>query len=165
MFHVYDKVKKRLGFGDLYDSWILFDEDEEHNNDDSNKRSDLIIVEAKRIVSREMSRRQMHLRPFHLTNSSADNINNLNPADANYERRRREFNNTLANRIDNSPDEEPVYYDGTLNAPQGGIRGRIGQFFGGFFQRNEHSAPQRPYRDEPLDDFDYDHDANENLVL
>ncbi|KAG5418401.1 hypothetical protein I9W82_003929 [Candida metapsilosis] len=167
MFHVYDKVKKRLGFGDLYDSWILFDEDDEQDNDDSNKRSDLVIVEAKRIVSRELSRRQMQLRPFNLVSNGNHEDNSLNPADVNYERQRREFNNSLANRIDNSPDEEPIYYNGTLNAQSqsGGLWGRISNTVGNFFDRDGSRNTHPPYRDEPLDDFDYDNDANENLVL
>ncbi|KAI5957150.1 hypothetical protein KGF54_000078 [Candida jiufengensis] len=167
MFHVYDKLKRKLGIADLYDSWILFDEDNENDNDDFGKRKDLIIVEAKRIISREMSKREMQLRPFNLSNN---NINLQNPADANYERNRREFTSSLANRIDISIEEEPGYDNGTLNIPQNGFWGKVSNTFNGIIGNNSVSNQnnnnrQRPYRDEPLDDFNYDNDANENLIL
>ncbi|KAI5962686.1 uncharacterized protein KGF55_003762 [Candida pseudojiufengensis] len=169
MFHVYDKLKKKLGFGDLYDSWILFDEDNDNSNDDlGNKRKDLIIVEAKRIITREMSKKDMQLRPFNLINNSTDNLQN--PADVNYERNRREFTTSLANRIDNSVDEDPLYDNGTLNIPQNGFWGKVSNTFNGILGNNRNNnnnanSRQRPYRDEPLDDFNYDNDANENLIL
>ncbi|CAK9437484.1 uncharacterized protein LODBEIA_P18620 [Lodderomyces beijingensis] len=171
MFHVYTKLKKKLGFGGDFDAWLLFDEDNGESDDgDLGKRVDLVIVEAKRIISREMSRREMQLRPFNLTNSYTNtNANNAgaNPADANYERNRRQFAESMHNRIDSSVEEEPIYYNGTLNAAQEGFWGRVSNTVNGFIGRSRpgQSAAQRPYRDEPLDDFNYDDDANPNVVL
>ncbi|KAI3402350.2 hypothetical protein KGF56_004920 [Candida oxycetoniae] len=173
MFHVYDKLKKKIGLGGDFDSWILFDEDEGNlDSNDLGKRSDLLIVEAKRIVSREMSRRELQLRPFHLTNNSESDIN---PADINYERNRRQFAESINNRIDSSiEEEEPIYYNGTLNGPKTGLWGRISSTVGGFFARNQQLQQdeeqqliysQRHYRDEPLEAFNYDDDASEHLTL
>ncbi|WLF78768.1 hypothetical protein PVL30_002511 [Lodderomyces elongisporus] len=170
-FHVYDKLKKKLGFGSDFDAWILFDEDNEAQDDnDLGKRSDLLIVEAKRIIAREMTKREQQLRPFHLTNNSA--ADEIDPADINYERNRRQFTESINNRIDSIPfenveDEESIYYNGTVNAPQNGFWGRVSNTVNGILGRDQRGfgSQRRPYTDEPLDDFNYDDDARENPTL
>lgn len=184
MFHVYDKIKKRLGFGGFYDSWTGFDD--ENEDEDSGvtlqKRNDLIIVEAKRIVNRELSRREMYLRSF-------DAGNNESHPDVNYEANRRQFHESLIeninNRIDfNDEDEEDQpYFNGaviTNNSSNNiGIWGRLGNTFSGIrngilgrSNREESSTTNTgissttpSYRDNSLEDFAYDDDANETLIV
>lgn len=173
-FNVYDKLKKKLGLhSDLYDSWVLFDNDENEANASDvenlqNKRKDLIIVEAKRIINREMFKRQHqsseNLRPFNL--AQAANIN--------YENNRRNFHDSLAvanpdsARIDE--DELNTQLD-FLNNPLTNesnktLWGRLGGAFSGLRSSVTRFAPSG-YRDEEEDptDFDYDDDAEERLVL
>ncbi|KAK6453739.1 uncharacterized protein RJT20DRAFT_100812 [Scheffersomyces xylosifermentans] len=183
VFHVYDKVKKRIGLNsDLYDSWALFDDDEdngENSNDPellNNKRKDVIIVESKRIVNREMAKRQQRrletgpLRPFNLSSA----------ANTNYESNRRSFHESLVNSTNNRIDvpyhDEDEEMNSVIGAGRGetetvSVWGRIGGAFTGLrnsvtdrFQSNGR-VTQPEYRDEPLDNFNYDDDANEHLVL
>ncbi|KAG7664315.1 uncharacterized protein J8A68_002173 [[Candida] subhashii] len=191
MFHVYEKLKKRLGLTGYDSSWAGFDDEtegEEGSGDGGVKRNDLIIVEAKRIVNRELARREMQLlRPFQLGGT-----NESNP-DLNYENnRRREFHDLVSNnsnRIDYDEEEniEPSsinYFNGTIitdpsaQRNNGGIWGRIGNTFSGIrnsvnktFGRQSSVSPSvnssttGGYRDNSLDDFNYDDDANENLIV
>ncbi|EGW33855.1 uncharacterized protein SPAPADRAFT_59220 [Spathaspora passalidarum NRRL Y-27907] len=160
MFRVYDKVKKKLGFGDLYDSWTLFDDDEEG---DPAKRQDLIIVEAKRIVNREMSKRELQLRPFNLRNED------VSAADMNYENNRRQFHDVLVDNINNRIDQEETYFNGTIITPEStSIWGRLGNTFTSIRDNVNRTIGRgnTSYRDEEsLEDFNYDDDANENLVI
>lgn len=185
IFNVYDKLKKRLGFNsDLYDSWALFDVDDGENNtninesDSSvrNKRKDLIIVEAKRIINREMFRRQNdqssdNLRSFNLTNA----------ANTNYENNRRDFHTNLVSSTRSRIDTE--YHDDAddddtqanenffnLETPNtknvwnsiggafSGFRNQVSTRFSGFQGSNNATG----YRDDPADD---DDEAQERLVL
>lgn len=146
-FNVYDKLKKRLGFSsDFY--WADFDDEEEDLENNQNKRKDLVIVEAKRIVAMEINRRShTQLRPFNLH------------ADQNYEVPR--FRNyedatsdSLANRVDYS-DEEPTpglwtRLEGAVSGIKEAVQTRLGR--------------NTAYHDDPID-YAYDDDANENLVL
>lgn len=169
VFNVYDKLKRRLGLtSDLYDSFG-FDDAENDQPDGTNKRKDMIIVEAKRIISREFNKRQSSqaqlLRPFNLQQA----------ADMNYQNNRAEFQNNLintSNRID---------YQDDMNSSEGVSSGDGVGVGGGFFDklgtqfssfRDQLSStftrgrqPTTPYHDEPLDNFDYDEDANNDLVL
>lgn len=173
MFNVYDKLKKKLGLhSDLYDSWVIFDNDENDDPSDlenmQNKRRDLIIVEAKRIINREMFKRQQqrsteNLRPFNL--SQAANIN--------YENNRRNFHESLANQSSGRIDEEEELNTqlGFLNNPltnetSNSLWGRLGGAFSGLKSSVSRFAPSG-YRDEVEDptEFDYDEDAEERLVL
>ena len=78
MFHVYDKLKRKIG-------WANFDDDEDDNANDPRFSN---IAEAKRIVNREVSRRELRLRPFNLTNSTTSTTHE-DLANMNYERNRR----------------------------------------------------------------------------
>lgn len=169
VFNIYDKLKRRLGLtSDLYDSFG-FDDNEELGNGDatentSNKRKDMIIVEAKRIITREFNKRQASssttnqpLRPFNLQQA----------ADMNYQSNRIEFENQLSNtnnRIDYHDNPESVSSD---NGPS--VWSRLGNQFTSVreqissrFGRNRDMGN---YHDEPLDNFEYDEDADNNLVL
>ncbi|ODV80568.1 uncharacterized protein CANTADRAFT_61307 [Suhomyces tanzawaensis NRRL Y-17324] len=166
-FNVYDRVKKRLGLtSDFYGSWASFDDDDQEEDVENlqNKRKDLVIVEAKRIINREMTKRQQtgrvdsDLRPFNLANAANEQYNN----------NRRAFNESLAanTRID------APYYDDVNNiqneVESASVFGRIG----GAWDSIKNSVTGRfssNYRDEveveSINDFNYDDDANENLVL
>lgn len=144
LFNVYDKLKKRLGITDLYDSWADFEDEEA----DASNRKDLVIVEAKRMINRELYKRQhsSNLRPFNLEQD------HQRAANLNYEANRHSFNELLSNRIDEP--QLDTRLDG-LGNPVTGVKdfiGRIGGALSGF-------RPFRPYRDEPLESFDYDEDA------
>ncbi|RLV92398.1 LMBR1 domain-containing protein 2 [Spathaspora sp. JA1] len=170
VFQVYDKIKKRLGFSDLYDSWALFDDDQEQDGNRGDlKRQDLIIVEAKRIINREMSKREIQLRPFNLRHE--DNL-----ADLNYQTNRRQFQDVLVdninNRVDQEEQEEETYFNGTIISPESNsVWSRLGSTFSSIRDNvnrtiGRGSNDRRNYRDEePLDDFNYDDDANENLII
>lgn len=168
-FNVYDKLKRRLGFsGDLYDSFGFEDNEEiaaDSNAADpeamSNKRKDMIIVEAKRIINREYNKRQsahtnQPLRPFNLQQA----------ADMNYQSNRLDFENNLMNsnnRIDYHDDPNEV-------APESGtLWNRLGTQFTSFrdqiSSQFSRSTPVGNYQDEPLDNFEYDEDANNDIVL
>lgn len=164
VFNVYDKLKKKMGLtSDMYDSWAVFDDDEngEPNGDIenlSNKRKDLIIVEAKRIINREMlklsqqrSSRPESLRPFNLTNA----------ANLNYETNRLQFNNSLMEptnqRVDASYNDDVP--DNTNDVNGSGIQnsniwGKLGGVISGIRSNvattfNQNNA--RAYRDDPDD--------------
>ncbi|CAI5756138.1 unnamed protein product [Candida verbasci] len=216
IFNVYEKLKKKLGFNNFYDSWIEFNDEDEQEEINSNnlelKRKDLIIVEAKRIVNRELQKRQLNLKPFNLTNNNNNNNNDLlnttnnnNYADLNYNRNQQQFNDELMNRDridetnyennnyennnnenyqDEDEDEDDIYYDGIISSNNNNnynnnyninnnqqqqqqqqqqhqnIWTNVKNSIGGLFNRNN-----QPYRDEPLEEFNYDDDANENLIL
>lgn len=160
-FNVYERLKKRLGFhSDFYGSWADFDDAEETSDNDlenaQNKRKDLIIVEAKRIVAMELNRRnhvsQATLRPFNLQNA----------ADQAYEDNRRTFNDSLggnlADRIDSYRD-----YDDTVPS---GLWTRLGGAVSGIRDAVQTRLGRNAsYRDDPIDSYEYDDDANDNLVL
>ncbi|KAK6203074.1 LMBR1-like membrane protein-domain-containing protein [Scheffersomyces amazonensis] len=195
-FNIYDKLKKKIGLGDIYDNWVLFDDDDsvnEHGNDlensgsgsnINNKRKDLIIVEAKRIINREIQRREHvhNLRPFNLSaTGSVDNINTINGnADLNYQSNLRTFHDSLINnsdsinnRIDQSlhgDDQEPFLFGNQDNqTPSPSLWGRFNGLFTGFRNtigdRLTEQSSRVEYHDEPLDNFNYDEDADENLAL
>lgn len=167
VFNVYDKVKKKIGLSsDLYDSWALFDDDENGENGDieniNNKRKDLIIVEAKRIVNRELlklshqrSANSDSLRPFNLSNA----------ANINYENNRQTFNDSLTSstnqRIDSTYyNDEPVNVQNTsqpINAQNSDLWGRIGGAFNGIrtnVATRLANNRTREYRDDPIDESD-----------
>ncbi|KAL6454325.1 LOW QUALITY PROTEIN: hypothetical protein SBY92_003787 [Candida maltosa Xu316] len=152
IFHIYDKLKKKIGFDD---SWSSFDDDDLVTSTDI----------AKSIVNREMSRRNLQLREFNLTNRNSENL-----ADLNYERNRREFHDSLTNRLDESePDleSEPIFYNGSIvNNTTNGLWSKLNNTFGWIAGRNNNNNNNRPYRDEePLENFNYDDDADENLIV
>lgn len=146
-FNLYDRIKQKLGFADLYGSWADFDDEDdvgETSNLDiesnQNKRLDLIIVEAKRMVAMELNRRKQQA-----TRTQNYDVRVL-PAD------------TQSNRID--------YNDQEDGETQSGVWSRLNRAVTGFkdsIQSRFIQAPQ--YRDNPLDEYEYDEDANERLVL
>ncbi|KAK6463403.1 LMBR1-like membrane protein-domain-containing protein [Scheffersomyces coipomensis] len=187
VFNIYDKLKKKIGLGDMYDNWVLFDDDDSANDNHNdiengennllNKRKDLIIVEAKRIVNRELQKRQNQqtLRPFNLSPSldGTNNGNGISVADMNYENNRRNFHDSLindtSNRIDfgMEDDQEPFILDPQRQSNQpssASLWGRVNGLFSGFTNRFNQSSTVA-YRDEPLENFHYDDDADENLVV
>ena len=165
VFNVYDKLKKKIGLTfDLYDSWALFDDDDENGENRSdvenlnNKRKDLIIVEAKRIINRETlklsqqrSSRPETLRPFNLTNA----------ANLNYESNRLQFNNSLMEstdqRVDSSYSDDVTDNRNDLNSSgilNSKLWGKLGGVINGIrsnvattFNQNT----RREYRDDPED--------------
>lgn len=162
LFNVYDRLKKRLGFTDFYSYWGFSDEEEDGIVSEDNtpsKRKDLIIVEAKRIIDRDISKRasEHNLRPFNLTRA----------ANLNYENNRTNFllglarpyhdDTNLESDIDNSLNQlhdQPSVWD-RINGTVNGIRDTIAGRFG-----------SQGYRDDPLDfNFDADADAEQNLVI
>ncbi|KAF7583108.1 LMBR1-like membrane family protein [Clavispora lusitaniae] len=161
-FHVYDKLKSRIGLNsDFYDSWANFDDDENMNEatdleNAQNKRKELVIVEAKRLVAMEMNKRQstasMSLRPFNL-NTAADSA---------YESNRRAFNESLSgglsNRVDSyHDDDDPV-------EENSGFWGRVGGAVNGLRDvvQTKFTRGTPSYTDTPLDSYDYDED---NLII
>lgn len=166
VFNVYDKLKKRLGLtSDLYDSWALFDDDEnnERNTDIenlNNKRKDLIIVEAKRTIDREMLKLTQRrtspadtLRPFNLTSA----------ADLNYENNRLQFNTSLMEpvnqRIDSfhNEDEQNSSNTNDIEPRASKLWGKIGGVLNGLksnVSTNFNRNTSREYRDDPTEDED-----------
>lgn len=172
-FNVYEIVKKKLGFlADFYGAWADFDNDDEvaESEDPLAKRKDLIIVEARRIVSLELNRRnQGPQRVPNYTDSSSRlsrlrRTNDTALNDTLASNIGQTFGESLSNRIDSYHDEEsetgrPSFgsdmwtrLGGTFNGIKNAVLTRFG--------RQEAS-----YRDDPIDSYDYDDDANENLVL
>lgn len=171
MFNIYDKLKKKIGLDStLYDSWALFDDEALNDNRNDiesmpNKRKDLIIVEAKRLVSREWTKRQQqmsgYLRPYNIVDA----------ANMNYESNRRNFHSSLASPYEDSRDvydnnlqERSSYSD--MPSTQSNLWGRLGTSFTGIKDTITNTfSNHREYRDDPIEGFDYDDDANENLIL
>ena len=180
IFNVYEKLKKRFGLTSDYDSWILFDEEEEDQENLLSRRKDLILVESKRIVARELNKRNRvdDLRPFNLANA----------ANMNYENNLRSFNNSLA--TDPEPTRIDSYHDFDINDSDAddsnvnsqldylnrsiistdginGVWGKLGGVFNNWRTnvtgRFNTTSPQ--YRDEPIDNFNYDDDVQENVIL
>ncbi|ABN65574.2 predicted protein [Scheffersomyces stipitis CBS 6054] len=182
VFHVYDKLKKKIGLNsDLYDSWALFDDDELEGNSTNdienlnNKRKDVIIVEAKRIVNREMAKRQSRRRDSSNSTNNLRTFNLSQAANTNYENNRRSFHDTLVNSALGNRIDAPYHDDISDTSAQPTMWGRLGGTFSGIreslarFSGNNNSGSSSNvsglYRDEPLDDFNYDDDADENVVL
>lgn len=154
VFNVYDRLKKKLGLSDM--DWL----DQEDDDDDQVKRTDLLVVEAKRIINRELLKRQhaadrvaSGLRPFNLGGTEPGDINGA--ADLNYEANRRSFHDSLSNRVD---------FEAQEFEPRSGssLMGQIGGAISGF--RDSISARFGHYRDDPLE-YNYDEDADDNLVI
>lgn len=184
VFNVYDKIKQKLGLNsEYYDSWVYDEEDQPTGGANAellqNKRKDLIVTEAKKIVHREWLKKQQQrmsqegpLRPFNLATA----------ANMNYENNLQNFNQLLANRIEyrdepastasspniSSAEFAPSNTSGgygefgvgdvwnRLGGALAGIRNNVVSRFGG---NNLQS-----YRDDPelIHNFEYD---NDNLVL
>lgn len=125
-FNIYDRIKRRLGL----DSWA-FDDDEEQG-----QRSDLKIVEAKRIINREMFKKLQQHDPTSLREFNLSAV-----ADTNYQANRQQFNDSLANRIDNPLPEEPAE-DNKV-----GIWNRMNNMVNGVAARISGNN-SRPYRDD-----------------
>ncbi|KAL6018251.1 hypothetical protein ACI3LY_002476 [Candidozyma auris] len=165
-FNVYDIVKKRLGLSsDFYSAWADFDSEEAVGETDlsSSKRKDLIIVEARRIVSLELNRRNQGLG--RLSNSPDSQRQNESRFDDQLARDSDQtLGGALTNRIDAFHDDAnfmPSPYFGSdvwnkLGGTLNGIKNAVSTRFG----RMEPS-----YRDDPIDSYEYDDDANENLII
>ncbi|QRG36651.1 hypothetical protein FDK38_001005 [Candidozyma auris] len=165
-FNVYDIVKKRLGLSsDFYSAWADFDSEEAVGETDlsSSKRKDLIIVEARRIVSLELNRRNQGLG--RLSNSLDSQRQSESRFDDQLARDSDQtFGGALTNRIDAFHDDAnfmPSPYFGSdvwnkLGGTLNGIKNAVSTRFG----RREPS-----YRDDPIDSYEYDDDANENLII
>lgn len=167
-FNVYDIVKKKLGLlSDFYGAWGDFDNDEEFGDAENNpaKRRDLVIVEAKRIVSLELNRRNQHgQRLPNFTEPASRQRHDARFQQSLTSNTDETFGGALSNRIDSSYHDEESD-SGRLSF--GDVWTRLGGTFNGLreavltrFGRQEPS-----YRDDPIDSYDYDDDANENLVL
>lgn len=166
-FNVYDIVKKKLGLlSDLYGAWADFDNDDDEAGDIENplaKRRDLMIVEARRIVSLELNRRNLRVPNFQSSTRELETVSE-SPFSDSFMNVRDTFGGALSNRIDSYHDE-----DSPQERPRfgGDIWNRIGGTFSGLrdamLSRLGRQEPS--YRDEPIDDYHYDEDANENLVI
>lgn len=167
MFNVYDKLKSKLGLNsDIYDSWALDDEDDittdENGNSRVDKRKDLVIVEAKRMVNREWLKRknettrEASLRPFNLAAA----------ADLNYENNRTQFNQSLlGNRIEYRDDDTSLEPSSSQGSSIGAdMWSRIGGAFTDIRENvvSRFGGNSRPSYRDVQDDFDYD---NDNLVI
>lgn len=170
-FNVYEKLKKKLGFhSELYGAWADFDDEEQLENDGSNldsqlNRKELIIAEAKRIIAMEINKRNLAsrvpLRSFAL----------LQAADSLYESNRQTFNQSLAGSINNridaflDNDSTPEYEGNSYSSP--GVWGRLGLAVNNFRDAmlSRIRGGDNSYRDDPIDSFGYDDDADENLIL
>lgn len=165
LFNVYDKLKRRLGFStDLYATFGFDDYESAGEADNLNhKRKDMIIIEAKRIINREYTKRQatLNLRPFNLQQA----------ADMNYQANRRNFEDNLVNSNNMSNRIDTEYHDTPYpNQPSESIWSSLGNQFTNLrdqistrFTRSRENSMN--YQDEPLDNFDYDDDAERLLVL
>lgn len=167
-FNVYERLKKRIGLhSDMYGAWADFDDEEqllndENNMDSRNNRRELVIAEAKRTIAMELNRRnqtsRIHLRSFALQNA----------ADSTYERNMQDFNLSLFGGINNRID---TYHDDNstalvINADVQGLWSRLGGAVNNFKDAvQSRIARNSSYRDDPLDSYEYDEDAQENLVL
>lgn len=142
-FNLYDKLKRSLGFtNDLYESFGFNDTD----NLDNNSHKNLIIVEAKRIIDREINRR---------LNNHARHFNIRSAANRNYEANRAEFQNQLINS------NNRIEFNDELANPSTNVSSlwiNISNQFNNL--RNQF----RSYRDEPLDDFNYDAETADHIV-
>lgn len=161
-FNVYDKLKKKLGLGsDFYGAWADFDDAEDVQNSDieqaQNKRKDLIIVEAKRMVTMELNRRSSPLgaNPLRSFNLNA-------AADSAYERNRQDFTSRLAGDVNNRIDTP--YHDSERASNGVSLWGRVSGAVADVRDAVQ-TRFTRSYRDETLDSNEYDDDANENLIL
>lgn len=169
IFNVYDKLKKRLGLSsDLYGSWGDFDDEEQVENgtylDQATNRRELVIAEAKRTVAVEMDRRS------HASLVAARKFVSQNAADAVYERNRQNFNMSLSgglgNRIDSYHDSNSAQLS-ELSSDSPGIWSRLGGAVTSFKDvvLSRIGRTNSSYRDDALDSYQYDDDAEENLVL
>lgn len=131
-FNIYDRLKRRLGL----DSWA-FDDDEELG-----QRADLQIVEAKRIINREMFKRLQQGDP-----TSLREFNLASAANTNYQANRQLFHDSLSNRIDN-PAIDSDQESEPSNKP--GIWGRMNNVVNGVAARFTTNNPTQPYRDDVL---------------
>lgn len=165
-FNVYEIIKKRIGLlSDFYGAWGDFVNDDElaDSDNDPTKRRDLVIVEAKRIVSLELNRRNQngqrlpnfsgngrHLEDVPFYESLANNVGQT-------------FGGALSNRIDSSYHDE----EDSRRLSLGNMWNRLGGTFNGIrdavLSRLGRLEPS--YRDDPIDSYEYDDDANENLVI
>lgn len=161
-FHVYDKLKKRLGFTDFYSNWGFSEDEEDEDNGDHTpaKRRDLIIVEAKRIINREINKR---------TNENYRSFNLTNAANMNYENNRRNFHDTLTGQYrDNTRIDLEANIDDSLNLlhDQPSVWDRINGTLNNLKDTVAGRFTRREYRDDPLDfNYDADADANQNLII
>lgn len=163
-FHVYDKLKAWIGLNsDLYDSWADFDDDDISNNPNDlenaqSKRRELIIVEAKRIVSIEMNKRRQAgaslLRTFNL-NAMADLV---------YESNRRAFNDSLsgglANRVDSYRDEPSPGPEARISSLWDRVGGAVSGIRNAVLTRLTRDT--HTYTNQPIDSYEYDED---NLII
>ena len=166
LFNVYDRLKRKLGIsGDLYDS-LGFDQDND-SQVENHKRKDLIIAEAKRIVNREMNKRiSEDLRPFNLSTAADTNYN----ANRNFDNSLLNSNMNIDNSLLNSSNRIDSYQDDPSSPSTPSIWNRLGTGLTNFGQQLSsrlQPASTNPvqYTDEALDNFDYDEDANNNLVV
>lgn len=165
-FNVYDKLKKRLGLhSDFYGTWADFDDEEQPANDGNYleaqyNRKELIIAEAKRIVAMEMNRRNQssQVRSFNLGHA----------ADSEYQRNRQSFNQTLTNsvnnRIDSYHDDIGIELDGE-DSSSFRIWGRLSMAVNNFKDVLLSRIGGMGYRDDAIDSFGYDDDAEEHLII
>lgn len=171
-FNVYDKLKSKLGLSDFYGAWTVSDdESDEENQGLMRNKKDLLIVEAKRTINREVLKRSAltssnQLRSFNL--ASAPNLN--------YERNRLMFNDSLASmneRIDDSTlsNEADSYRDD--NSRNGSTVWSKLSNIGATFDTIKSKVAERLepnivlYRDLPERDEDHDGTIydDENLVI
>lgn len=165
LFHVYDKLKKKIGLGgSFYDSWANFDDsdsDNERNRANSiGLRKELLIAEAKRIVNRESlkwrqgSENDSRLRAFNLAQQPQNHraVPEYDEAD-------------LGQRID----LELLHSDDDfIGRPQkSSFWDKVKSSFrlartGVFPARN---SSYRDSEEVHIDEFNYDDDANENIIV
>lgn len=166
-FNIYEKIKSRLGItSDFYD-WADFEDSEGLNSNvedieqqRSSRRSELAIVEAKRMVAVELSRRgkdtQSTLRDFNLRTEA-----NRGPQFGDF------LTTNISNRVDDTNfgnagiplyDNQEQTFFSKLGGALSGLRETVASRFG-------ESRPRPSYHDEPSVFDNYDEDADENIVI
>lgn len=125
-FNVYDKLKTKLGFSSDFYGWADFDDDEAAGGDSNPERSqakrkDLLIVEGKRIVTMELSRRgnagSNPLRPYEARNEPDTYRDSIQLEST---------PNAMSNRIESYHDDAD-----DSDSPHLSIWGRLGGVIGG----------------------------------
>lgn len=176
VLNVYDRLKGKIELvNPLQDTFGFLEEqgDDEANglvgNTIGTKR-DLYIVEAKRIVDREMLLRTRLL--WNRENDASEEYNLSNLTDRNTGNNFSDHETTLTHVSNNPADPFELLFDesslGGGIGPTGFIRNSVSTNIRGIgraiasklFGRGDNA-----YRDILIDDFNYDDDANEDLVL
>lgn len=154
-FNLYDKIKSMVGLKSEIHGWAEFDDTDFDSNTSSpdqmqSKKRDLIIVEAKRLVSMELNRRKN--RDYHPRRFQQDEFTGRSNIEYDSDSPQVFQGDTTAN------------YDTGVSSPA--LWDRLGDAFSGF-KNSIGSKFDRivPQRHQSLQYHDYDNDADEHLIV